>query len=43
MKIEELRKMVMEACADHSPSDMGVGPQAADGKEKVQERWQEPI
>ena len=34
MKIEELKKMVMEACAEHSPCDMGVGPQAADGKKK---------
>ena len=34
MNITELRKMVLEACADHSTSDLGIGPQAADGKEK---------
>ncbi len=34
MKIDELRKLVLEACAKESPCDIGVGPQAADGKEK---------
>tara|TARA_Y100000592_G_scaffold16485_1_gene24520 strand:+ start:9096 stop:9422 length:327 start_codon:yes stop_codon:yes gene_type:complete len=34
MDINELKKLVFEACADHSPCDMGVGPQAADGKQK---------